>query len=264
MNRNRQEKGITLIALVITIIVLLVLAGVTLSLIAGENGILKRAENANQRSFSATVQEKIEFAIAQIQIDFFENAKMFDRSQLTQSLLEKEDSNISNFETENFSGIYTWNHQEVMFVVNEDFTITLGEPPINGNTVSEVDDVKIWIECAGLQEKYRYGTMEQVLANENCLRELMNSKNAVDYMVRSTQIILPAVVGNQRAITILSQNEYAGYKVITKEESRKLVLESENVTYFDENSMSPQKMTNGEILCNDHTGADGRRFFTCI
>lgn len=40
-----------------------------------------------------------------------------------------------------------------MFVVNEDFTITLGEPPINGNTVSEVDDVKIWIECAGLQEK---------------------------------------------------------------------------------------------------------------
>lgn len=32
MNRNRQEKGITLIALVITIIVLLILAGVTLSL----------------------------------------------------------------------------------------------------------------------------------------------------------------------------------------------------------------------------------------
>ena len=33
MNRNRQEKGITLIALVITIIILLILAGVTLNMI---------------------------------------------------------------------------------------------------------------------------------------------------------------------------------------------------------------------------------------
>lgn len=42
----KKEQGITLIALVITIIVLLILAGVSLSLVAGENGILKRAENA--------------------------------------------------------------------------------------------------------------------------------------------------------------------------------------------------------------------------
>ena len=34
MNRNRQEKGITLIALVVTIIVLLILAGVSINLVA--------------------------------------------------------------------------------------------------------------------------------------------------------------------------------------------------------------------------------------
>ena len=40
MNRNRQEKGITLIALVITIIILLILAGVVLSLtIRGKRNI---------------------------------------------------------------------------------------------------------------------------------------------------------------------------------------------------------------------------------
>ena len=37
-----KNKGITLIALVVTIIVLLILAGVSISMLTGENGILKR------------------------------------------------------------------------------------------------------------------------------------------------------------------------------------------------------------------------------
>ena len=39
----KQKKGITLIALVITIIVLLILAGISISMLAGDNGILKKA-----------------------------------------------------------------------------------------------------------------------------------------------------------------------------------------------------------------------------
>ena len=39
--KGRREKGITLIALVITIIVLLILAGVTIATLTGDNGILK-------------------------------------------------------------------------------------------------------------------------------------------------------------------------------------------------------------------------------
>lgn len=42
----RKQKGITLIALVITIIVLLILAGVTISMVVGDNGILTRADKA--------------------------------------------------------------------------------------------------------------------------------------------------------------------------------------------------------------------------
>ena len=43
---KKQVQGITLIALVVTIIVLLILAGVALSLTVGDNGLFKRAENA--------------------------------------------------------------------------------------------------------------------------------------------------------------------------------------------------------------------------
>lgn len=44
----KGQNGITLVALVITIIVLLILAGVTISLTLGENGLLNRAEQAKE------------------------------------------------------------------------------------------------------------------------------------------------------------------------------------------------------------------------
>ena len=47
---KNASKGITLIALVITIIVLLILAGVTIATLTGENGILTQANNAKTRN----------------------------------------------------------------------------------------------------------------------------------------------------------------------------------------------------------------------
>lgn len=60
MNTNvkNKSKGITLIALVITIIVLLILAGVTIATLTGENGILTRASDANVETRAASVEEK--------------------------------------------------------------------------------------------------------------------------------------------------------------------------------------------------------------
>lgn len=46
----REKRGITLIALVITIIVLLILAGVTIATLTGENGILTKASEASQKT----------------------------------------------------------------------------------------------------------------------------------------------------------------------------------------------------------------------
>ena len=54
-----KEKGITLIALVITIIVLLILAGVSIATLTGENGILTRANDAVIKNDNATVAEAI-------------------------------------------------------------------------------------------------------------------------------------------------------------------------------------------------------------
>lgn len=55
---KNHSKGITLIALVITIIVLLILAGVTIATLTGENGILTRASEAEVETRGAAVEEE--------------------------------------------------------------------------------------------------------------------------------------------------------------------------------------------------------------
>ena len=50
INKNRQEKGITLIALVVTIVVLLILAGITITALFGDNGLITRAKIADQKT----------------------------------------------------------------------------------------------------------------------------------------------------------------------------------------------------------------------
>lgn len=57
------KKGITLIALVITIIVLLILAGVTIATLTSENGILVRAREAREKTKQANAEEQVELAI---------------------------------------------------------------------------------------------------------------------------------------------------------------------------------------------------------
>ena len=58
-NNKRTQKGITLIALVVTIVVLLILAGVSLNAIFSENGIINRAKDAQNKMNQATQNDLI-------------------------------------------------------------------------------------------------------------------------------------------------------------------------------------------------------------
>ena len=55
--KRKQANGITLIALVITIIVLLILAGVSIAMLTGQNGILSQAQNAKKQTEQASENE---------------------------------------------------------------------------------------------------------------------------------------------------------------------------------------------------------------
>ena len=65
----KERKGITLIALVITIIVLLILAGVSIAMLTGENGILMQAQNAKAETEKASVIEQARLDIIEKQTE---------------------------------------------------------------------------------------------------------------------------------------------------------------------------------------------------
>ena len=67
-NLKKKEKGITLIALVITIIVLLILAAITLATLVGENGVLTKAEKSKVSQVHAQVIEAIKIEHHEYQI----------------------------------------------------------------------------------------------------------------------------------------------------------------------------------------------------
>ncbi len=68
----KNQKGITLIALVITIIVLLILAGVSIAMLTGQNGVLSQASNAQTKTREAQITEAVRLAVTTINADILD------------------------------------------------------------------------------------------------------------------------------------------------------------------------------------------------
>lgn len=90
---KKRNQGITLIALVVTIIILLILAGVTISFVAGENGILKRATEAVEVMNEAEAREKLEITLAQLKIDKY-SVEEYNKETYINQEINKEGMNI--------------------------------------------------------------------------------------------------------------------------------------------------------------------------
>ena len=59
-----KDKGVTILALTITIIILLILAGITITLLTGENGLIKNAGQAKKDTEISNEKEILERATA--------------------------------------------------------------------------------------------------------------------------------------------------------------------------------------------------------
>ena len=86
----RNQRGITLIALVITIIVLLILAGVSIAMLTGDNGILSNARTAQTETVTKSNEEVLKLAVSDVIADFYVDggtgAPTIDASKLQDSI----------------------------------------------------------------------------------------------------------------------------------------------------------------------------------
>ena len=71
MKRIKNEKGITLVALVVTIVVLIILAGISINLVLGDNGIMSIAQKAKENIELAKIEEETQLneLYTQLEID---------------------------------------------------------------------------------------------------------------------------------------------------------------------------------------------------
>ena len=114
-NFKYKQKGITLIALVITIIVLLILASVSIAMLTGDNGILTQANNAKKETEVKGLKEEVNLMMQKRKIDESTGQKVALKEDL-----EKEIS--GNKVIEEIEGI-----AEAYYVTKDNQTVTVYE-----------------------------------------------------------------------------------------------------------------------------------------
>ena len=122
----KNNKGITLVALVVTIIVILILAGVSISMLTGQNGILKRATEANNTTEVASEKEGIQMAItaSQMASDNYTSIKKDGLQSKLNSYFGKEKTTLED----NKDGSYTvtMNNSKRKYTIEDDGSIIEG------------------------------------------------------------------------------------------------------------------------------------------
>ena len=148
MKGNKGKiQGITLVSLVITIIILLILAGITIATLTGENGLFARAQRAKIKSQLASAKEEVSLAIAAKISENYDNIDSITPKMVVDEINKKQGNSVyaeneSSFQTNivypsNSHGIkekiiVTVNEKLEIVEVKTDTGITENEPN-NGN-----------------------------------------------------------------------------------------------------------------------------------
>ena len=200
MKRLKQTKGITLVALVVTIIVLLILAGISIQAITNQ-GLFGRTNEAKRESEIANIKE-------QIALDIYEKQLEPPLGSITDEQLEtilgkygtvnKEDGTIV--------GITTGKGYEILLkdIYGGE---TVAESVPDGAVVTPINDITTWLKTGEISKQYSYTTIEQVIADSTCTESLMNNENAMKYLARSTEFA-NAICASETTMTYLGQSAY--------------------------------------------------------
>lgn len=84
----RNQKGITLVALVVTIVVLLILAGTSIAMLKGDNGIITNAQKANYANTEGEVMDKIKMAFNTIKTEVIVKSATVSNYKATEQIVD--------------------------------------------------------------------------------------------------------------------------------------------------------------------------------
>ena len=230
---KKRVKGITLLALVVTIIVLLILAGVAINLTVGDNGIFKKAENARNTWEMAIKNEQDEMNKASDIIDEVLNKKAIEQvTDNNPGILEQDEMDMDVYIINSIEDLVFFAHDVSNGNNYEGKTVKLGQS-------LDFNSIKSYVDPYTTEyEKYGYeGQLKNALTSgegfrpigsldgENCFEGVFDGNNHIIYSLlinmtsdetvrgglfsRNKGIIKNLGVGNID-ITIKSTNSLSG------------------------------------------------------
>ena len=127
----KSNLGITLIALIITIIVLLILAGVTLNMVMGENGLFGKANNAKNKTEVAQYEEELRMCVLELQTDAATNGTTFNMETIKNKFVEKvkelENTTEIEFPTEESETRLDGTYKGYEFYIDDKYAAHIGD-----------------------------------------------------------------------------------------------------------------------------------------
>ena len=222
----KRNKGITLIALVITVIVLIILAGVAISMLSGDNGLLTKAAEAREKTEQAAYEENLSLAITQYYMDN-------NREETLEEFLQDENKSglenvkIYSDDAENVIGTYN----DKVFYIDENNNIEI----YNENLVTN-----------GFLEMGSNKNFANMTYNEDGYLSYESDYGAT--MISSEFIAIDPNKEYFQSVTVKSSNDNARYYVgIYEYDEDKNLIYGYNYTYTN-NTLTElaQDLNNGD------------------
>ena len=214
-----KEKGITLVALIVTIIILLILSGIAIATLGGENGLFARVKQAKKAHIQSEMQEQLTLALNGLQIDKNGSASLDDVTQDWINTVISSDYNPTIKEDASLNGkLVVMNKSNITgkFLIGQNLEISSSEYNLSSLEFEyetekiENGKVKILIKITdkvnGLKQVDYPGTDEKPLIMENRKTPL-----GIDYYVelgKEYKFIITTGDGNKTEKTIKIDDYY--------------------------------------------------------
>lgn len=184
------KKGITLIALVITIILMLILSGVVISLIIGKNGLFNTAEYAVQKNNEKAAREKIELVLLDARTQKEANLE-YNNIAFLDNMLKRDNIKVNGDVVEADGYKFIIDREELVIVEGlKNLTISYEVKTINE------DDITISVKI-----EYETGTVKQIeCPNGDIVYPNNENKVIIDYdIIPNTdyEFIITNIAGNK-------------------------------------------------------------------
>ena len=226
--RTKEMRGITLIALVITIVIIMILAGVTINLVVGNNNLFDKAKSTQKIQTVVGIKEALELEKVDIQV---ESKKVDLDTYLEQISTGKKNYNLSSKEKVDEKNAEIIVNDEYKFLVKDKEN---GDVEIIYDGIAKADDLTI----SSKNGTYTYpnsGTFE--VTNNISRGELTVSSDASNIATASidgnTITVKPETVAGKVNIIVRSSanGEYAENKVIHVATVKNGTIELEAIPY---------------------------------